>query len=118
MTEAKTSKHELSKLTKSAHYTLDHIENQTHHWFLHITNITMAETLADAKHDIGHIQTAFNNIKRDVQSVNVCKATIGHSLTQLQSHLVELCRLYPFLNNKPLQFNTSEYLLFFRHRFQ
>jgi hypothetical protein len=112
MTEAKTPKRELSKLTKSAHRTLDHVENRMRHWFLHMTNITMAETLADAEHDIGGIQTAFDNVKRDVQSVNVRKATIGHSLTQLQSRLVELRRLYPFIDDKPLQFDSSKYLFF------
>ena len=78
----------------------------------------MAETLADAEHNIGHIQTAFNNVKHDLQSVNVCKATIGHSLTQLQSCLVELHCLYSFINNKPHQFDMSEYCLCFRHRSQ
>jgi hypothetical protein len=120
MTEARTSKRstksldkrELSKLTKSAHRTLDHVEHRTRHWFLHMTSITMAETLADAEHDIGRIQTAFDNVKRDVQSVNARKATIGHSLTQLQSRLVELRRLYPFIDDKPLQFDSSKYLLF------
>ena len=122
MTEARTSNHstkyldkrELSKLTKSAHRTLDFVEHRTRHWFLHMTNITMAETLADAEHDIGRIQTAFDNVKRDVQSINVRKATIGHSLTQLQSRLVELRHLYPLIDDKPLQFDSSKYLLFFQ----
>jgi hypothetical protein len=121
MTEARTSKRstkylgkrELSKLTKTAHRILDHVEHRACNWFLQLPNITMAETLADAEHDIGHIQTTFDNVKRDVQSVNVRKATIGHRLTQLQSRLVELRRLYPLVDDKPFQFDSSKYLLFF-----
>jgi hypothetical protein len=120
MMEASTSerstkylnKRERSKLTTSANRTLDHVENRTHHWLLHMNNITTAETLTDAEYNIGRIQTAFDNVKRDVQSINARKATIGHSLTQLQSRLVELRRLYPVIDDKPLQFDSSKYLFF------
>jgi len=110
------NKREQSKLTTTANCILDRVENRTRHWLLHTNNITTAETLADAEYNIGRIQTAFDSVKRDVQSVNVRKATIGHSLTQLQFRLVELRRLYPAIDDKPLQFDSIKYLLFFRHR--
>jgi len=61
--------------------------------------------------NIGHIQTTFDNVKRDVQSVHVRKASIGHKLSQLQSRLVDLHCLYPSVDNKPLLFNSGTYFL-------
>jgi hypothetical protein len=99
-------KRELNKLTKSAHRILDHIEKRTRHWLLQID----VDTLADGEHDMAYIQTAFDNVKRDVPSVNARKATIGTSLAQLQSRLVELRRLNPSVDDKPLQFDSSKLL--------
>jgi len=106
---------ERNKLTKSAHRILDYVENQTNHWLLQLVDVVpTVDTLADAKHNIGHIQTTFDNVKRDVQSVHVRKASIGHKLSQLQSRLVDLHCLYPSVDNKPLLFNSGTYFLVYR----
>ena len=61
-------KRERNKLTKSAHRILDYVENQTNHWLLQLVDVVpTVDTLADAKHNIGHIQTTFDNIKCNVQ---------------------------------------------------
>jgi hypothetical protein len=99
---------ELAKLTKSAHRILDHVEKRTRHWLLQIN----VDTLADGERDISLIQTAFDNVNRHVSSVNTRKAIIGASLAQLQSRVVELRRLNPSVDDKPLQFDSSKDLLF------
>ena len=110
--QKRVQKRERSKLTIIAHCTLDHVENQMHHCSLRLANITLADTMADIEHDIGRIQTAFSSVKRDVQSVNARKVAIGDSLTQLQTRLVDLRRLYPIIDDKPLQFDSGKYPFF------
>ena len=102
------SKREHSHLMTIAHHILNHVENRTSHWLLQLAAVTSPlDALADAETDIGCIQAAFDSVKRDVHSVNVWKTTIDLQLSQLQSHLVELHRLYPYVDDKPLQYNSG-----------
>lgn len=103
------SKRERSHLTKSAHRILDYVENQINHWLLQLADVTSADTLAGAEIDIGRIQAVFDKVRRDVHSIHVRKTTIGLKLSQLQSRFLELHRLYPYVDDQPLQFNSGLY---------
>jgi hypothetical protein len=101
------SKREGSKFTKTAHRILDWVERQIGHWSLQLADIASGDALAGAEVDISNIQTVFDNVGCNVNSVNVRKARIAPNLFQLQARLVELRRLYP--DDKPLQFDSGMY---------
>jgi len=94
------------------------LENRTSHWLLELANVVSIGhiPLSDAETDIGHIQATFDNVPRNVYSVNVRKTTIGHQLSQLQSRLLELRRLCPYEVDTLLQFASGMHFFYRQKR--
>ena len=104
------SKRDTDRKTAKAHRALETVEQRVQICLSHIDSNSQPTLLALTflESELQQIQTTFDNITTSVHSVNVRKATLGNSLSELQSRVLNLRQSSALDSDKPLQFNSGE----------
>jgi hypothetical protein len=102
-----TSKSEQHQRTRTAHKVLDHIEARIASSVVRLSISPLRSVIAEVETEIVQIQVAFDNVKRNVQSVNTRKDRLGNSIIGLQKEFAKFQQENHVPDYNPLQYNSS-----------
>lgn len=94
-----------------AHRALDTVEQRVQICLSHFDDSNSQQTLSVStflESELLQIQTTFDNVTISDHSINVRKATLRNSLSELRSRVVNLRQIYHLDSDKPLQFNSGQ----------